>query len=121
MATTKDGIEMVATETTPTSRSTSVPRRTAERQPSGIPSTTAQPRPNSASASVCGRASMTMVATLRLLITSTPRSPRRVLPKKYRTCRTSGWSRPMRARSAAFIASLARGPNAMLAGSPGMT
>ena len=62
-----------------------------------------------------------MVPTLRLLTTSVPRSPRSTLPKKLTTCTRSGRSSPIRARRASFIAAVARGPSAMLAGSPGIT
>ncbi len=121
MATTKDGMEIVPTDMTPVNLSTKLLRRIAEKQPSGMPSRMAQPRPVAIRISVYGKFSMRMMETLRSVSGSVPKSPRAPLPRNRATCMGSGWFRPISSLSRATRSGVARGPSMIVARSPGIT
>ena len=59
-----EGSAIALTDRTPVARSSQLPRRAAEKHPSGMPTTTAQPIPSAVSATVDGSARHTRFATL---------------------------------------------------------
>ena len=80
----------------------------------------AQPRPVPVRNRVCGMTSAMIRRTGRSLHTSTPRSPRTALAKNFQSWTGMGRSKPIRIRKLETISGVARGPSAMVAGSPGI-
>ena len=112
---------MTLVEKMPISRSVQPSGFIADHTPSGTPRRMAQPSPTMARITVLGSAEATRSSTGRLVRMSVPRSPWASWVTKRAACTTSGWSSPMRSRNTAFCSAVARGPSAMVAGSPGTT
>jgi len=120
MAITNEGTAIVPTEIIPVIRSSAEFGRNAARQPNGMPNRMAQPRPADPSASVKPMFSPMIWVTGRFENTSSPRSPVATLPAKIRNWRQTGSSRCIFSVNRAMVSGLARGPSAMVAGSPGI-
>ena len=94
--TTKEGTAIDPTEITPVNLSRKVLRRTAEKQPSGMPTSAAQPIAVSARITVKRIWSSTVRVTERSVNTSRPRSPWSAFHMKRPYCTMKGSFRPRR-------------------------